>query len=151
MQLQQAAGMQEWHAYSGMSPAQGAFSALIFLAGPGDVFVFTAGAGSCLEVLIIDHSSSTREPVCEAPPWESLSHSQPFAGAGNELFGLDVVVQLMPPVAHSASTDPRQLLLLLGGCSWEGEARMLLYFHKTPQSDKYLCTSDGCSSTLPHS
>lgn len=99
---------------------------------PGDVFVFTAGAGSCLEVLIIDHSSSTREPVCEAPPWESLSHSQPFAGAGNELFGLDVVVQLMPPVAHSASTDPRQLLLLLGGCSWEGEARMLFTSTRLP-------------------
>lgn len=121
------------------------------LAMPGDIFVFIAGAGSCLQVLIIDCSSSTREPVCEAPPWESLSHRQPFSAAGNELFGLDVVVQLVPPVACSASTDPRQLLLLLGGRSWQGETRMHLYFRKTPQADKYLCMSGGCSSTLPQS
>lgn len=37
------------------------------LAMPGDIFVFIAGAGSCLQVLIIDCSSSTREPVCEPP------------------------------------------------------------------------------------
>lgn len=41
---------------------------------PGDIFVFIAGAGSCLQVLIIDRSSSTREPVCEAPSTPPGSH-----------------------------------------------------------------------------
>lgn len=41
---------------------------------PGDIFVFIARAGSCLQVLIIDRSSSTREPVCEAPSAPPGSH-----------------------------------------------------------------------------
>lgn len=34
---------------------------------PGDIFVFIAGAGSLLQVLIIGCSSSTRQSVCELP------------------------------------------------------------------------------------
>lgn len=41
---------------------------------PGDIFVFIARAGSCLQVLIIDRSSSTREPVCEPPSTLPGSH-----------------------------------------------------------------------------
>lgn len=41
---------------------------------PGDIFVFIARAGSCLQVLIIDRSSSTREPVCEPPSALPGSH-----------------------------------------------------------------------------
>lgn len=69
------------------------------------------------------------------PAWEPLSRSLPFPAAGNELFGLDLVAQMVPPVAGSASRmDPRQL----GGHSWQQEAKTRLHSRQTPQADKYL-------------
>lgn len=67
--------MQQWHTYSGTCLAQEAFSAYIFLAGHARRHICViARAGSCLQVLILDCSSSTREPVCEPPFTPPGSH-----------------------------------------------------------------------------
>lgn len=42
---------------------------------------------------------------------------------------------MVPPAAGSASrSDPRQL----GGHLWQGEAKIHLHLHQTPQADEYL-------------
>lgn len=113
---------------------------LIFslLAMPGDIFVFIAGAGSCLQMLIIDCSSSTREPVCE-PPFTPPESHRPIAGPSLQLDksclgwsggGRDGATCVM-------LCQPEELLgcyhCLLGGHSWEGKPKVICTCTRLPR------------------
>lgn len=134
-----AAGVWRWHTHPGMSLAQGPFSAHVFLEGHArrHICVYCQGwelpTGANYWPFLLHKGASVWGTLC--PAWESLSHSRPFPAAGNELFGLDLVAQMVPPAAGSASrSDPRQL----GGHLWQGEAKIHLHLHQTPQADEYL-------------
>lgn len=100
---------------------------------PGDIFVFIAGAGSFLQVLIIDCSTSTREPVYE-PPFTLPRIPYPIPRSWTQA----VWVGDGDTDGATCGTlcQPQRLLssccCLLGGRSWDRAAKTYLQLYEVP-------------------
>ena len=150
-----AAGMQQRHTYSGMCLAQGAFSAPVFLAGCArrHICVYCRGwelpAGANYWLVPPPQGSQcvSHPSPCLRVTVTSPAHRYSWKRAG--------WLEWRCRRCHRGMLCQQERLLgssrgLAGGHSWEGEAKIHLHLHKTSQTDKYVCTSDGCSSSLPH-